>query len=175
MAFARLRTASLGLCAGAGLAAMTPVDARAAGLADFFDSVFGGGQAARPTEHVPLGVTVRGRSRGFAPRSRRARAERPRERRPAIVAIDPVANPNWFMDDPTLRRGDIVVLDGQVLVFEGGKPPHGPESFSSLGKTRLLSQAERERVGAMAGLRNGGREPDVVGEKTKTAGSIDRD
>jgi hypothetical protein len=69
------------------------------------------------------------------------------------VKIDPVKNPDWYLDDPTLRRGDIVVLKGEVLVYQGsGRSPHAREDFTALDAS-ALSAAERDRIAAMARLR----------------------
>jgi hypothetical protein len=66
--------------------------------------------------------------------------------------LDPAKNPNWHLQDPTLRRGDIVVLKGEVLVFQGGgRAPYGREDFASLDQARL-SPSEKAQLRQMAGL-----------------------
>ncbi|NNM72410.1 hypothetical protein [Enterovirga aerilata] len=134
--------------------------AQAASLFDAIGAIFGADpeppRAYQPRqrgwydEGEALDVTVR-------PRRHQPRRERRviRKEKPVSVPaanLDPAKNPNWYLEDPTLRRGDIVVLAGEVLVFEGsGRGPHAREDFTSLDRSRL-SKAERERVGAMAGL-----------------------
>ncbi len=134
--------------------------AQAAGLFDAIGAIFGADpEPSRTYRQAPggfyddeggLAVTVR-------PRRPKPRRERPvvRKEKPAPVAapnLDPTKNPNWYLDDPTLRRGDIVVLNGEVLVFQGsGRGPHAREDFTSLARSGL-SKAERERIGAMARL-----------------------
>ena len=66
--------------------------------------------------------------------------------------IDPAANPNWQLQDPTLRTGDIVVLDKEVLVFRGGRMPFSRANFASLSQSDLPKE-ERERLSHMAGLK----------------------
>jgi hypothetical protein len=62
------------------------------------------------------------------------------------VSIDPVSNPDWYLTDPTLRRGDIVVLPNKVLVYAGGRTSRRLADFDDLGGTRLVSSRDRERI-----------------------------
>jgi hypothetical protein len=55
-------------------------------------------------------------------RSASHRLKRPKVSHRAAVLnaqIDPVLDPNWYLNDPTLRRGDMVVLENKVLVYDG--------------------------------------------------------
>lgn len=121
-----------------------------------------------------LGVTVRPRHTersNFRKHERFAR-ERPGFKRDAVVResparekrvaeavapvepvdLDPTKNPSWFLQDPTLRAGDIVVLKGEVLVYEGGRGgPRGREDFASLEQSRL-SATEKQQLREMAGV-----------------------
>lgn len=66
------------------------------------------------------------------------------------ATIDPIANPDWHLIDPTLRKGDILVLADRVLVFSGGRI--GIEAnYVSLDKSRLISKKERLQVAEMTG------------------------
>ena len=145
-------------CLG-GLAFAAPAEA---GL---FDFLFGAQPNYAPApvyQTEPLGVRVRPRRSHRSARPDRVRAEA--NRKPVLATpIDPVTHPNWYLEDPTLRRGDIVVLKGRVLVFEGSRRNTGPEDFTALSQSRLLSKRERERIAKMADTR-GGAEP--VNEKT---------
>lgn len=72
------------------------------------------------------------------------------------VNLDPVKNPSWYLDDPTLRRGDIVILKSEVLVYEGnGSSRHGREEFASLDQSSL-PVSEKQKLREMAGLQNYG-------------------
>jgi hypothetical protein len=62
------------------------------------------------------------------------------------VSIDPVSNPDWYLTDPTLRRGDIVVLPNKVLVYAGGRTSRRLADFDDLQGTRLVSSRDRERI-----------------------------
>ncbi|MGA0597431.1 hypothetical protein [Enterovirga sp. CN4-39] len=95
----------------------------------------------------PLGFTVRKKAK---PRS--VRREHRETKKTAQVPIDPVKNPEWYLQDPTLRRGDIVVLKDEVLVFRGGRMPYSRQNFASLAQSDL-PKAERERLSHMAGLK----------------------
>lgn len=81
------------------------------------------------------------------------------KRKPAMTpqeqlarTIDPAKNPRWYLEDATLRKGDILVLGDRVVVFTGGELG-APKSYVSLSRTKLLTPKERERVAAMTGNR----------------------
>lgn len=125
--------------------------------AGFFDelarAVFG-----RPPPQVyptePLDVTVRPTRRQP---HRKAVASKPP---PPIVKLDPATDRYWYLDDPTLRRGDIVVTRSDVLVFEGrASQNHSTSDFTALGKSRLVSRSTQQRVEAAAGGRKFAEEP----------------
>lgn len=137
MAFCR--AAGLGL--GAALL-LVPAPAKAAGLLEF---LFGGFSDRRPAfEYSPPPLEMRVNPR------RRALPAGPAVDRKVTrqTPIDPVKNPQWYLDDPTMRRGDIVVLKGRVLVYEGSH--HAPEDFTILNRSRLVSSREKERISRMA-------------------------
>lgn len=62
--------------------------------------------------------------------------------------IDPVKNPHWYLEDPTLKKGDILVLNDRVLVFRGGTVGD-PLAYVSLGASRQLNKSDRAKVAAM--------------------------
>lgn len=120
--------------------------------AGLFDFLFGRSapapQYAYPNvQSSPLEVRVR-------PRRATIRREGG-EKRVVATSIDPVKNPTWYLADPTLRRGDIVVLKGKILVYDGGsRGPTDTEDFTALKDSRLVSKGERERIQTMAGSRD---------------------
>ncbi len=138
--------------------------------AGFFERLFGTeSEPEEPRYHyqpAPAqdeGIEMRSRPLDFSVRPRRERAvrkERPqRAPREAVETanvpagpIDPVQNPEWHLQDPTLRRGDIVVLQNEVLVFQGGRMPFSRANFASLQDSDLPKD-ERERLSHMAGLK----------------------
>jgi hypothetical protein len=98
----------------------------------------------------PLNVTVSPRRRRvMAPQKRlRALAAKPK---PPVVQLDPANDPTWHLKDPTLRRGDIVVLKSGVVVFDGAsRAEHTAEEFTPLGRAPLLSAARRQEIAEMA-------------------------
>lgn len=132
------RAAWLGL---AGLASIASAPASAAGLLDF---LFGGFSDRRPAfEYSPPPLEMR-----VSPRHARPAGPAPDRKVARQIAIDPVKNPQWYLDDPTIRRGDIVVLRGRVLVYEGRS--HSIEDFTILNRSRLVSSREKERISRMA-------------------------
>ena len=107
-----------------------------------------------PTAPEPLDVTVRPTRRQP---HRKAVASKPP---PPIVKLDPATDQYWYLDDPTLRRGDIVVTRSDVLVFEGrASQNHSASDFTALGKSRLVSRSTQQRVEAAAGGRKFAEEP----------------
>ncbi len=146
------QTRLLALAASAAiLASAAPV---AAGPFDGILSIFG----AEPAPYAAPPERSYYRYEGLEPvdgrRGRRA-ASRPavvEDTKPVDTAIDPARVPDWYLADPTLRRGDIVVLARGVYVFQGGEGPRGPADFVPLERSRL-SQGEKARVAAMTGYR----------------------
>ena len=126
--------------------AVSPAPA-AAGLLEF---LFGRPAAVAPAPAGgPMEISVRPR-RWARPRASRRRpaAEARVPRR--VASIDPVKVPDWHLHDPTLRRGDILVLTSGPVVFDGfSGPEHQPEDFVRLDRTRLVSGAERRIVRMM--------------------------
>ena len=60
---------------------------------------------------------------------------------------DPVAA---LMEDPTLRRGDIVVLPDGPKVFKGGRTtPHRLSDFEDVRRTKLVGEKTRRQLTAM--------------------------
>ena len=137
------RAAALALV---GIAILCPETARAG----FFEELFGGAevQERQVTPAEPFQVIVRP-SRRFKPsreparRLARPKATKParvvQKSRPHDVVIDPVKDPQWFLHDPTLRAGDVVVLDDRVMVYaaKSARPPRTDRDFVSLSRSRL--------------------------------------
>ncbi|NNM71323.1 hypothetical protein [Enterovirga aerilata] len=99
-----------------------------------------------------LDITVRKRPKERAVRKERKRQDSVETASVPPEALDPAKNPDWYLQDPTLRRGDIVVLKGEVLVFRGGRLPFSRANFASLSESDLPKE-ERERLAHMAGLK----------------------
>lgn len=107
-----------------------------------------------PTAPQPLDVTVRPARRQH---QRKVVASKPM---PPVVKLDPATDRYWYLDDPTLRRGDIVVTRSDVLVFEGrASQNHSASDFTALGKSRLVSRSTQQKVEAAAGGRKFEHEP----------------
>lgn len=97
-----------------------------------------------PYVSTPLEMTIRpGRRSAKAPKQ--AQVERP----PVLITpMDPVKDPDWFLSDPTLRKGDVVVLPGRVVVFNGNRGERRRSDFEDLLRTHLVSLKERSRIKA---------------------------
>ena len=141
---------------------MAPAPAGAAGLFDAIGELFGLRPEPRPTYRPSIGrsygseggldITVR--PRRAKPQRSRATARKQLPPAPTVTLnFDPATNATWYLDDPSLRDGDIVVIKGEVLVFKGrGPAPHAREDFTSLSRSGLSAE-EREKIGAMARIR----------------------
>jgi hypothetical protein len=91
------------------------------------------------------------------PRSASHRLRRPKVSHRAAVLngqIDPVLDLNWYLNDPTLRRGDMVVLKNKVLVYDGPaeKGPHMRTEFADLRTSTVIESETKKLVFQMTGL-----------------------
>lgn len=151
----------VGTCLAAG-AIPSPASAQS-----LFEALFGSNIDAAPRYHSPpryydegrgLGFTVRSRPRSTWRRTQKfGRAEKKLSSLPihkvVNTAINPAKVPDWYLQDPTLRAGDIIVLRGEVIVFQGGRLPYTRSDFSSLQQSRL-SKTEREQIAVATGLKH---------------------
>ncbi|GLK78652.1 hypothetical protein GCM10008174_03930 [Methylopila turkensis] len=116
--------------------------------AGFLDWLFGRRPAATQQAAHP-DVTI-------APRQKVRTAAKPvPQLSPAEIlarTIDPKANPDWHLIDPTLRNGDILFLADRVLVFKGGATGV-LANYVPVGQSRLVSAKDRRLIQAMAGGR----------------------
>ncbi|KRE03659.1 hypothetical protein ASE61_08400 [Bosea sp. Root670] len=104
-----------------------------------------------PYVSTPLEMTIRAKRRS-AKAPKKVQVERP----PVLVTpMDPVKDPNWFLSDPTLRKGDVVVLPGKIVVFNGNRGERRRSDFEDLLRTRLVSLKERSRIRAFTDYFNG--------------------
>ena len=104
------------VCVAAAACIAATMPANAAGLLDDLASALFGRARPRPVieyePYDPLSVTVK-------PRRKRAPAEVASKPKPPVVKLDPQHDPDWYLKDPTLRRGDVVVTARGVLVYQG--------------------------------------------------------
>lgn len=117
----------------AGLAVIGASQAQAANIFDdFARAFFGAPRRAVPVVAVPvesydpLSVTVKPRRQSYPEVSSKPS--------PPVVQLDPSKDPNWYLKDPTLRRGDIVVTARGVMVYQGRDADFSTKAdFSALG------------------------------------------
>lgn len=136
---------AMGMAGAMGLA-MVP-QAQAAGFFDDLARIFG----ARPTPPAMIGggdpfeMTVKPKRQ-----KPRAAAASTKPAEPA-VKLDPATDPYWYLHDPTLRKGDIIVTRAGVVVFDGRSgSQHSPEAFTALGDTKRLPKAQQQVLQAAA-------------------------
>ena len=102
--------------------------------------------SAAPQQQVysnPLEMTVQPRRK--APKFSETSSKPP----PPVVQLDPATNPNWYLADPTLRRGDIVVTNRGVLVYQGGiddKPTANPADIKE-ARNHVLAALDEMKAG----------------------------
>jgi hypothetical protein len=89
--------------------------------------------------------------------------------------IDPVLDPNWYLNDPTLRRGDMVVLKNKVLVYDGPaeKGPHMRTEFADLRASTVVASETKKLVILMTGLMSSS-EPDQTSGEVAVIDSTDK-
>lgn len=122
--------------------AMAP-QAQAAGfLDDLTRAIFG-----NPTPPAAVGIPD-----GPAIRPKPSKP-RPVNTRPAepTVKLDPASDAYWYLRDPTLRKGDIVVTRSGIVVFDGQKSTeHATSQFTALDDTRRLPKLQQQTLEAAA-------------------------
>lgn len=130
-----------------GLGSLTIAEPAQAGFLDeLARAMFGRPAPTRfvPDELAPFEMTVR-------PRTRKTHSSAAAKPKRPEVKLDPATEPYWYLRDPTLRRGDIVVARSGVLVFEGGRDDqHDVADFVSLEHSRYVSRGLKQRVAASA-------------------------
>lgn len=125
----RKGSARWGIAAGMILLGASQV--QAANIFDDFARAFFGAPrravAVAPIEtYDPLSVTVKPKRQSYPEVSSRPS--------PPVVQLDPSQDPNWYLKDPTLRRGDIVVTAGGVMVYRGRDADMSTKAdFAALG------------------------------------------
>ncbi len=113
-----------------------------------------------------------------APRARR----RPRipetssKPKPPVVKLDPQSDRDWHLKDPTLRRGDIVVTAGGVLVYQGrDSEATRPADFVALGGSDPKGWKQQLQKAAAGGRTMFGGTPPRTETVTAGMGEAARD
>ena len=156
---ARSGMARLGLAAALVLAAAP--GAEAAGLFDeLARALFGGGPRLRASPIYEYEDEPRVR----APRARAPEVSS--KPKPPVVRLDPQTDKQWYLKDPTLRRGDIVVTAGGVLVYQGRDADAArPADFVALGGSDSKGWKQQLQTAAAGGRARFGN----LGTPAKTA------
>ncbi|PTM39222.1 hypothetical protein [Bosea sp. 124] len=114
------------------VAAMAVAGAPGAQAANLFEelgrAIFGGGPRLRATPIYEYEEPTQ-------PRMQRPKAaETSTKPKLPVVQLDPATDPSWYLHDPTLRRGDIVVTANGVMVYQGrGGDTLRHADFAALG------------------------------------------
>lgn len=132
---------AIGVAGGIGLA-MAPRAEAAGFLDDLTRAIFG-----NPTPPAAIG--------GLDGPVIRPKPSKPRQvsTKPAEPALklDPASDAYWYLRDPTLRKGDIVVTRSGIVVFDGQKSSeHASSAFTALEDTKRLPKAQQQTLEAAA-------------------------
>lgn len=132
---------ALGLAGAIGLA-MAP-QAQAAGfLDDLTRAIFG-----NPTPPAAIGIPD---GPAIKPKPSKPRPVNTKPAEPA-VKLDPASDSYWYLRDPTLRKGDIVVTRSGIVVFDGQHASgHASSDFTALEDTKRLPKAQQQTLEAAA-------------------------
>lgn len=130
----------------AALAVAAAPGAEAAGFLDnLARAIFGAPQPLRASPIYEYDEAPRARPRHRAPEA----ASKPK---PPVVKLDPQTDRNWYLKDPTLRRGDIVVTANGVLVYQGRDADAARASdFVALGGSDPKGWKQRLETAAAGG------------------------
>lgn len=133
----------------------------------FLDFLFGSRQPASPAPSYtsrPLDVSVNPSKAADRYRFRKSQKDKAKnqhakengEKRPpgpnqVQRSIDPVAHPDWFLKDPNIRYGDILVLKSGPVIYQGsgGVRSRGREDFVSLARSSIVSRSSLRNVNMM--------------------------
>lgn len=96
----------------------------------------------------PFDMTVRGHKRKpMKARVRRAPKDGEEKTNAHLQQpLDPANDHEWFLKDPTLRRGDIIVLSNRVVVFTGARGQARMGDFTNLFASSMVSKGDREKI-----------------------------
>ncbi len=126
----------------AGSLAMAP-QAQAAGFLDDLTRAIFGNPAPPAMIGGPDGPAIR-------PRPSKPRPVNTKPAEPP-VKLDPASDAYWYLRDPTLRKGDIVVTRSGVVVFDGQRSSgHETSDFTALASTKRLPKVQQQTLEAAA-------------------------
>lgn len=131
----------LAISAAGGLAFAS--QAQAAGFLDDLSRAIFGNPTPPAMIGGPDGPAIR-------PRPSKPRPVNTKPAEPA-VKLDPGSDAYWYLRDPTLRKGDIVVTRSGVVVFDGQRSSgHETSDFTALEGTKRLPKAQQQTLEAAA-------------------------
>lgn len=131
------RTAIVAALAAASFAIGAPAQA------NFLERLFG--VAPRPVlapESTPLHMTVRPKHRKSGQPAATAGKHEPPI--PRVTPMEYANDPLWYLKDPTLKKGDVIVLQDRVVVFNGGERSYS--NFLGFQSSRLLSERGKKQL-----------------------------
>lgn len=137
----RRMTLAIGVAGSIGFA-MAP-QAQAAGFLDDLSRAIFGNPTPPAMIGIPDGPAIKPR-----PSKPRQASTKPAE---PVAKLDPASDAYWYLRDPTLRKGDIVVTRSGIVVFDGQKSSeHASSAFTALEDTKRLPKAQQQTLEAAA-------------------------
>jgi hypothetical protein len=126
----------------AGGLAFAPQVQAAGFLDDLTRAIFG-----NPTPPAAVGIPA---GPALKPRPSKPRPVNTKPAEPA-AKLDPGSDSYWYLRDPTLRKGDIVVTSRGIVVFDGQRSSgHASSDFTALEDTKRLPKAQQQTLEAAA-------------------------
>jgi hypothetical protein len=122
--------------------------------AGFFDFLFGRQEAPAPAApaYVPAGPSTRHEFHPPVLRRKHVAHQTPSLPKTALCCKDGGDPMMAIMNDPTLRKGDAVMTNRGMMVYEGasGASGHQADDFVALAKAVSLSKFDRARISAVS-------------------------
>ncbi len=132
----------------AAIAASVAIAAPAQAAGGLFGLLFGNPTPPPPSYYAPqpFEMTVKSHKRKSAVSVRKPKEGEEKSHAHLQQPLDPAGDREWFLKDPTLRRGDIIVLSDRVVVYTGGHSQPRMADFANLYATSLVSKKDQEKI-----------------------------
>jgi hypothetical protein len=120
--------------------------------AGFLDFLFGRQEAPAAPVYVPAGPTIRHEFRAPVLRRKHVAHQAASQQKTALCCKEGGDPMVAIMNDPTLRRGDAVMTNRGMMVYEGasGETGHQGDDFVALSRAASLSKFDRARISAVS-------------------------
>jgi hypothetical protein len=120
--------------------------------AGFFDFLFGRQEAPAAPLYVPSAPAIKHQFHAPVLRRKHVAHQAASPQKTALCCKEGGDPMMAIMNDPTLRRGDAVMTNRGMMVYEGasGETGHQADDFVALSKAGSLSKFDRARISAVS-------------------------